>query len=74
LQVTPRPPASYFVEESLSGGSGDSVFRLPQLTSYSDVFGEWAPGKGPICGSCGEECQDGKVETLKVLQKFDTIL
>lgn len=41
------------------------MFRLPQLTSYSDVFGEWTPGKGPICGFCGEECKDGKVETLK---------
>ncbi|CAM0904165.1 unnamed protein product [Alopecurus aequalis] len=65
LQVTPRPPASYFSEERLGGGSGDSVFRLPQLTSYSDVFGEWTPGKGPICGFCGEECKDGNVETLK---------
>uniref|UniRef100_A0A453C7P4 SWI/SNF complex subunit SWI3A n=2 Tax=Aegilops tauschii subsp. strangulata TaxID=200361 RepID=A0A453C7P4_AEGTS len=65
LQVTPRPPASYFVEERLGGGTGDGPLRLPQLTSYTDVFGEWTPGKGPICGFCGDECKDGKVETLK---------
>ncbi|XP_047070461.1 SWI/SNF complex subunit SWI3A homolog [Lolium rigidum] len=63
LQVTPRPPPS-FLEERLGGG-GEGVFRLPQLTSYGDVFGEWAPGKGPLCGFCGQECLDGKVETLK---------
>lgn len=65
LQVTPRPPASYFVEERLGGVTGDGPLRLPQLTSYTDVFGEWTPGKGPICGFCGDECKDGKVETLK---------
>uniref|UniRef100_R7W8Z1 SWI/SNF complex subunit SWI3A n=1 Tax=Aegilops tauschii TaxID=37682 RepID=R7W8Z1_AEGTA len=67
LQVTPRPPASYFVEERLGGGTGDGPLRLPQLTSYTDVFGEWTPGKGPICGFCGDECKDGKVETLKTI-------
>ncbi|KAG2572871.1 hypothetical protein PVAP13_7KG205900 [Panicum virgatum] len=67
LQVTPRPPASYFAEEKRGGAGGEKEngFRLPPLTSYSDVFGEWAPGKAPICGFCGEECNDEKVETLK---------
>jgi len=72
LQVTPRPPASYFAEEKRGGAGGEKEngFRLPPLTSYSDVFGEWAPGKAPICGFCGEECNDEKVETLKVLPKL----
>jgi SWI/SNF related-matrix-associated actin-dependent regulator of chromatin subfamily C len=69
LQVTPRPPASYFAEEK-KGGGGDSGFRLPPLTSYNDVFGEWTPGKAPICGFCGEDCKDGKFETLEVLIDF----
>ncbi|NP_001406552.1 hypothetical protein SEVIR_7G149800v4 [Setaria viridis] len=67
LQVTPRPPASYFAEEK-RGGAGEereNGFRLPPLTSYSDVFGEWTPGKVPICGFCGEECNDEKFETLQ---------
>jgi len=71
LQVTPRPPASYFAEEKRGavGGEKENGFRLPPLTSYSDVFGEWAPGKAPICGFCGEECNGAKVETLQVLFK-----
>jgi SWI/SNF related-matrix-associated actin-dependent regulator of chromatin subfamily C len=69
LQVTPRPPASYFAEEK-KGGGGESGFRLPPLTSYNDVFGEWTPGKVPICGFCGEDCKDGKFETLQVLINF----
>ncbi|TVU15567.1 hypothetical protein EJB05_39095 [Eragrostis curvula] len=64
LQVTPRPPASYFAEEK-KGGGGENGFRLPPLTSYNDVFGEWAPGKAPICGFCGEDCKDGEFETLE---------
>ncbi|KAL6882550.1 hypothetical protein ACP4OV_011240 [Aristida adscensionis] len=62
LQVTPRPPASFFAEEKRRGG-GENGFRLPPLTSYSDVFGEWMPGKAPICGYCSEECKDGDCET-----------
>lgn len=67
LQVTPRPPASYFAEEKrvAAGGEKENEFRLPPLTSYSDVFGEWAPGKAPICGFCGEECNGADVETLQ---------
>ncbi|KAF8703472.1 hypothetical protein HU200_032279 [Digitaria exilis] len=67
LQVTPRPPAFYFAEEKRRGAGGDKEngFRLPPLTSYSDVFGEWAPGKAPICGFCGEECSGEKVKTLQ---------
>ncbi|CAN6276033.1 unnamed protein product [Urochloa humidicola] len=67
LQVTPRPPVSYFAEEKRGGAGGEKEngFRLPPLTSYSDVFGEWVPGKAPICGFCGEECSDEKVETLQ---------
>ncbi|KQJ83169.1 hypothetical protein BRADI_5g13510v3 [Brachypodium distachyon] len=65
LQVTPRPQVSYSVEERFGGGTGENVFRLPPLSSYVDVFGEWAPGKGPICAFCGVECKDGKVETLE---------
>nr|CAB3487397.1 unnamed protein product [Digitaria exilis] len=68
LQVTPRPPAFYFAEEKRRGAGGDKEngFRLPPLTSYSDVFGEWAPGKAPICGFCGEECSGEKVKTLQI--------
>ncbi|KAL5214241.1 hypothetical protein ABZP36_003393 [Zizania latifolia] len=65
LQVTPRPPASFFTEEK-GGGVVENGLRLPPLTSYSDVFGEWAPGRrGPICGFCGEECSHGSAHTLE---------
>nr|XP_015636725.1 SWI/SNF complex subunit SWI3A [Oryza sativa Japonica Group] len=64
LQVTPRPPPSYFAEEK-GGGGNENGFRLPPLTSYSDVFGEWAPGMAPICGLCGMECRDGNAQILK---------
>lgn len=67
LQVTPRPPASYFADEKrgAAGAERESGFRLPPLTSYSDVYGEWAPGKAPICGFCGEDCDGEKAETLQ---------
>lgn len=74
LQVTPRPPASYFAEEKRgAGGEKENGFRLPPLTSYSDVFGEWAPGKAAICGFCGEECDGAKVEALQVLLKLQKL-
>lgn len=69
LQVTPRLPPSYFAEEK-GGGGNENGFRLPPLTSYSDVFGEWAPGMAPICGLCGMECRDGNAQILKVLSSY----
>ncbi|KAJ1271549.1 hypothetical protein BS78_06G135600 [Paspalum vaginatum] len=67
LQVAPRPAASYFAEEKrgAAGGEKENGLRLPPLTSYGDVYGEWAPGKALICGFCGKECSGEKVETLQ---------
>ncbi|KAG1331421.1 SWI/SNF complex subunit SWI3A [Cocos nucifera] len=45
-------------------GAGNTGFRLPPLSSYSDVFGDWAPGKGPVCAVCGDECVSGRREPL----------
>lgn len=44
-------------------GKGDAGFRLPPLTSYSDVFGEAGPKKG--CWNCGEVCVSGYYESVK---------
>ncbi|XP_072961893.1 SWI/SNF complex subunit SWI3A homolog [Typha angustifolia] len=44
---------------------GENGFRLPPLTSYSDVFGEWLSRKTQLCGFCGEQCGASHVETLE---------
>ncbi|XP_073101698.1 SWI/SNF complex subunit SWI3A homolog isoform X3 [Elaeis guineensis] len=43
-------------------GAGENGFRLPPLSSYSDVYGDWAPGKGPVCAVCGDQCASGRHE------------
>ncbi|XP_078441625.1 SWITCH/sucrose nonfermenting 3A [Wolffia australiana] len=40
-----------------------SGFRLPPLTSYSDVFSDCTPIAGRICGDCGDECFSGYYES-----------
>lgn len=42
--------------------AGENGFRLPPLSSYSDVFGDWAPRKGPVCAACGDQCASGRHE------------
>ncbi|PKU66881.1 SWI/SNF complex subunit SWI3A [Dendrobium catenatum] len=54
--------SSSFVDSAQAGG--ESAFRLPPLTSYSDAFGEWKPGSGLICGFCGGHYRSGLNESL----------
>ena len=41
-------------------------FRLPPLASYSNVFGDSTKNKGLTCGNCGDKCDSGHYECLKV--------
>ncbi|XP_008796581.2 SWI/SNF complex subunit SWI3A [Phoenix dactylifera] len=52
------------VAAATAAGAGETGFRLPPLSSYSDVFGDWAPGKGPVCAVCGDQCVSGRHEPL----------
>jgi SWI/SNF related-matrix-associated actin-dependent regulator of chromatin subfamily C len=52
-------------EKKLIGG--ENGLKLPPLTSYSDVYGEWDPRKGALCGSCGEQCLGGHYKKMEVL-------
>ncbi|GJN13275.1 hypothetical protein PR202_ga31628 [Eleusine coracana subsp. coracana] len=63
LQVTPRPPASYFAEEK-KGGGAESGFRLPPLTSYNDVF--W-PGRRLYVGSAVKTARMGSLKRWRLL-------
>ncbi|XP_020111666.1 SWI/SNF complex subunit SWI3A isoform X2 [Ananas comosus] len=78
VRVVPPLPQSYAAERK-SGGAGAATAasavggdeigcRLPPLTSYSDVFGEWTPRKAPFCGFCGEECSAGQHELMEVMK------
>ncbi|MQL88810.1 hypothetical protein Taro_021378, partial [Colocasia esculenta] len=54
------PTGSKGAEE---GGS----FKLPPLTSYSDVFGSPTPLAGRLCGDCGEVCVSGFYESKSAI-------
>ncbi|KAJ3696979.1 hypothetical protein LUZ61_000684 [Rhynchospora tenuis] len=45
-------------EKKLIGG--ENSLRLPPLTSYSDIYGEWDPRTGSLCGFCGDRCLAGQ--------------
>lgn len=52
-------------EKKLIGG--ENGLKLPPLTSYSDVYGEWDPRKGSLCGLCGKQCLDEHYKKMEVL-------
>ncbi|RRT40523.1 hypothetical protein B296_00057326, partial [Ensete ventricosum] len=45
---------------------GENGFKLPPLTSYSDVFGDWLPKRGLVCGICGDQSAAGGYESFQV--------
>lgn len=52
-------------EKKLIGG--ENGLKLPPLTSYSDIYGEWDPRKGSLCGLCGKQCLDEHYKKMEVL-------
>ncbi|KAG6517062.1 SWI/SNF complex subunit SWI3A homolog [Zingiber officinale] len=48
-----------------TGLGGENGFKLPSLTSYTDVFGDWAPKRGPVCGVCGKQFNVSGTESLE---------
>ncbi|KAH7683241.1 SWI/SNF related-matrix-associated actin-dependent regulator of chromatin subfamily C protein [Dioscorea alata] len=60
LRIVPASAVAGGAQGSTAGG--ESGFRLPPLTSYTDAFADWVPGKGPVCGVCGNHCQHGQYE------------
>ncbi|RWW28951.1 hypothetical protein GW17_00006548, partial [Ensete ventricosum] len=44
---------------------GENGFKLPPLTSYSDVFGDWLPKRGLVCGICGDQSAAGGYESFQ---------
>ncbi|XP_077227778.1 SWITCH/sucrose nonfermenting 3A [Tasmannia lanceolata] len=57
--------SSLLVGNEIDGTDDRGGFRLPPLTSYSDVFGEISRKRGLVCGNCGEECGSGHYESAK---------
>ncbi|KAJ1696647.1 hypothetical protein LUZ63_005159 [Rhynchospora breviuscula] len=49
------PPQGKPLEEKKLIG-GENGLKLPPLTSYSDIYGEWDPRTGSLCGFCGDRC------------------
>lgn len=62
VQVVPTPAMSSLASAPAAGENG---FKLPPLTSYSDVFGDWMPQRGPVCGACGDQFMPGQFESTK---------
>ncbi|WOL00736.1 SWI/SNF complex subunit SWI3A isoform X2 [Canna indica] len=66
VQVVPACiPQRKRVRSGTSAGGGENGFKLPPLTSYTDVFGDWAPKGGPVCGVCGQQSASGGSESLE---------
>ncbi|CAA6664031.1 unnamed protein product [Spirodela intermedia] len=67
VKVVPSHNSSKGLSAQLAFGSKvvetGSSFRLPPLTSYSDVFSQQTPLAGRVCGDCGEECISGYYES-----------
>lgn len=71
VKVVSSPNSTKGLSAQLAFGSkvvepGGS-FRLPPLTSYSDVFSQQTPLAGRVCGDCGEECASGYYESQSVI-------
>ncbi|RWW36730.1 hypothetical protein BHE74_00058225 [Ensete ventricosum] len=52
---------------------GENGFKLPPLTSYSDVFGDWLPKRGLVCGICGDQSAAGGYESFQHGDDWDLI-
>lgn len=63
---TPAVPQGKALREKKLIGSENGL-KLPPLTSYFDVYGEWDPRKGSLCGLCGEQCVSGHYKKMEVL-------
>lgn len=50
----------------VNGEVDENGFRLPPLASYSDVFSDLTKEKGLVCGNCGDNCDSGHYNCLKV--------
>jgi SWI/SNF related-matrix-associated actin-dependent regulator of chromatin subfamily C len=59
------PQGKTLGEKKLIGG--ENGLQLPPLTSYSDVYDEWDPRKGSLCGLCGGQCFGGQYKKMEVL-------
>ncbi|KAJ6850052.1 SWI/SNF complex subunit SWI3A-like isoform X2 [Iris pallida] len=65
VKVVPAASAAASERGTVGGGGGENGFRLPPLTSYRDVFIDEMPGKGPLCGNCGGDCDSGESKSSK---------
>lgn len=53
-----------------TGLGGENGFKLPSLTSYTDVFGDRAPKRGPVCGVCGKQFTVSGSESSEVSSAY----
>lgn len=70
VRVVPAASSSSSSLADTAQAGGESGFRLPPLTAYSDAFGEWKPATGLICGFCGGRSRSGLNEPLNVRSVF----
>lgn len=71
VKVVPASAAA--VGRGGGGAREESGFRLPPLSSYSDVFGDGIVRKGPVCGVCGYHCSSGLIKSAKVFKLLDIL-
>ncbi|CAL9087890.1 unnamed protein product [Musa acuminata var. zebrina] len=65
VQVVPACIPQRKLVGMASSVGGENGFKLPPLTSYSDVFGDWLPKRGLVCGICGDQSAAGGYESLQ---------
>lgn len=65
--VKPISAPTLVEDSSIVNGSG---FKLPPLTSYSDVFSDLLKQKILVCGSCGQHCGSRYHQCTKVLSCY----
>ncbi|THU47375.1 hypothetical protein C4D60_Mb09t14830 [Musa balbisiana] len=65
VQVVPACIPQRKLVGMASSVGGETGFKLPPLTSYSDVFGDWLPKRGLVCGICGDQSAAGGYESLQ---------
>lgn len=59
-------PISMPLTLDMNGELDENGFRLPPLASYSDVFSDLTKNKRLTCGNCGDNCEAGHYDCLKV--------